>query len=337
MDNSTLVEIVNFASLLSSFILFRVVWLLFNVWFTSAEYLFRPVSTEYNEELQEYCANPEFQPWNRVTHGDYVPAGQYPWAVAFVSSKGSYCGGTLLSNRHILTARHCLDNIHDPEFAPITIMVGESSANVTLVYENMGHDIAILQLKTDLVQVIEDKDNPGPTRFACLPLVTDRLAVSMRVYGWGETDTTPDVGTNHLMEVLLKPLNLENDPLLKNPDFVANYAQGCSSERLYCMHPADPTSKQDGAAGDSGSGIIGRKGPLLTLFGMTVAGTRGNSSFPLNIGLRLQVLLYDICHYTGVCVKKSWVGNTDPKSVTINLTTAFYDPAKPANVQLDLY
>ncbi|KAI1701533.1 trypsin domain-containing protein [Ditylenchus destructor] len=122
-------------------------------------------------------------------HGDQVPKGKYPWAVALVTSTGlSYCGGTLISPRHFITARHCVDDIHG--FAPIFVKVGGVCHSVkpedgcprsdmqtvevefgayeprqtsesaeakddNLRIKSMGHDMAIFQLKEDLTHHFE--------------------------------------------------------------------------------------------------------------------------------------------------------------------------------------
>merc|ERR1719474_1371445 len=48
---------------------------------------------------------------NRIIGGVETEANEYPWQVAIVSSTGYYpfCGGTLISNIHVLTAAHCTD------------------------------------------------------------------------------------------------------------------------------------------------------------------------------------------------------------------------------------
>uniref|UniRef100_A0A915CWH2 Peptidase S1 domain-containing protein n=1 Tax=Ditylenchus dipsaci TaxID=166011 RepID=A0A915CWH2_9BILA len=372
----------------------------------------------------DQMSNPEFESHDRVVHGEYAPVGKYPWAVVLTQPKSdvcteelcTYCGGTLISNRHILTARHCLDNIHS--FESVSIFVGgvcyaargpncsvadmqkvevefgayekredgDEEPNSPAKTRNMGHDMAILQLKQDLVQLADEGDSPESTRPACMPLVKDKIPPIMHVYGWGSTDAEPSksldskescyfqkspsaapltqnsddlwvisqyssdalqrlssdtqqgtvIGSAHLMEVDLKVMDLANDPLTQDPDFTAGgYAPLCSSERLYCMHPANLTTKKDAAGGDSGTGIIGRKGPLHSLFGITVAGAGDDTKFPLNIGLRTQALLYDICHYTGVCVEREWIGKTDPAKVSVDLTKAFYDPLKATNIEAD--
>jgi len=44
---------------------------------------------------------------NRITNGSPAIRGQFPWQVALVINGASFCGGSLISNRWVLTAAHC--------------------------------------------------------------------------------------------------------------------------------------------------------------------------------------------------------------------------------------
>ena len=44
---------------------------------------------------------------NRITGGSTAARGQFPWQVALIIDSGSFCGGSLISDRWVLTAAHC--------------------------------------------------------------------------------------------------------------------------------------------------------------------------------------------------------------------------------------
>ena len=44
---------------------------------------------------------------NRITNGNLATRGQFPWQVALTINSATFCGGSLISNRWVLTAAHC--------------------------------------------------------------------------------------------------------------------------------------------------------------------------------------------------------------------------------------
>merc|ERR1719516_179601 len=61
---------------------------------------------------------------NRIVGGVETETNEYPWQVGLVSSSGSrpWCGGTLISNQHVLTAAHCTAG---SSASSISVLVGE--------------------------------------------------------------------------------------------------------------------------------------------------------------------------------------------------------------------
>lgn len=48
----------------------------------------------------------------RITNGELAEPGQFPYQVGLslhIGDKRAWCGGSLISNRHVLTAAHCTD------------------------------------------------------------------------------------------------------------------------------------------------------------------------------------------------------------------------------------
>jgi secreted trypsin-like serine protease len=44
---------------------------------------------------------------NLITGGSPAARGQFPWQVALIIDNSVFCGGSLISDRWVLTAAHC--------------------------------------------------------------------------------------------------------------------------------------------------------------------------------------------------------------------------------------
>lgn len=55
----------------------------------------------------------------RIVGGSPTLAHEYPWIVGLSRQGKIYCGGSLISQRHILTAAHCVNGM---EAADIRVM-----------------------------------------------------------------------------------------------------------------------------------------------------------------------------------------------------------------------
>ncbi len=62
---------------------------------------------------------------NRIINGIETQPNEYPWQVALVRQAGHtpFCGGSVISNRHILTAAHCTQDID--YVSQVEVLVGE--------------------------------------------------------------------------------------------------------------------------------------------------------------------------------------------------------------------
>ena len=130
----------------------------------------------------------------RIVGGSEVTPYSIPWQVAFVrrGSDSPFCGGTLISDRHVLTAAHCTSRNRDYD-----VIVGEHS--ITSSSDGTRHkvcravdhpnnrgvdyDFAILHLETP----VQFGTRAAP---ACLPPTTfggDFFdGKSLTVSGWGD-------------------------------------------------------------------------------------------------------------------------------------------------------
>jgi len=135
----------------------------------------------------------------RIVGGSEADANSIPWQVGLVSNQGStpFCGGTIITPYHILTAAHCTN---DQTGAAVQVIAGEHDTLSTADkatrhsiakvldhpdYTTQGtkNDFSILTLTTPI--------NLGPeshSRAACLPDAGDTTFTTNDVFtvsGWG--------------------------------------------------------------------------------------------------------------------------------------------------------
>ena len=133
---------------------------------------------------------------NRIVGGVVTEVNEYPWQVGLVSRTGKtpFCGGTLISNRHVLTAAHCTAGASPDTMA---VLLGEHNTadssfdrrTLSAITDDplsnsntMRNDFSILTLSSPVTFT-------NTTRPACLPSDTsvtyeDQTAT---VSGWGTT------------------------------------------------------------------------------------------------------------------------------------------------------
>ncbi|KAK6192044.1 hypothetical protein SNE40_003591 [Patella caerulea] len=140
-----------------------------------------------------------------IVGGSQSVRGEWPWVAAIYSGKNLVCGGTIVADRWILTAGHCVQGIsHSPQTT--SVAVGLVNLNQTgvgaqkiKVFEILVHpdhnfiyhaDIALLRLQKPIVFT----DNIRPL---CLPTRLHSWSPSLPCYiaGWG---------VNHTQNVHLK-------------------------------------------------------------------------------------------------------------------------------------
>ncbi|KAM6923551.1 coagulation factor IXa [Xenentodon cancila] len=140
------------------------------------------------------------KPFKRIIGGSEVIPGEIPWQAALISDPSGhlFCGGSILSDRWIITAAHCLSEAK----GSILVRVGEHNTNIREDAERdhevlqrhihprynaslslYDHDIALLRLKYPIT--FSTKVRPiciGPTAFT---EVLVKRSSPATVSGWG--------------------------------------------------------------------------------------------------------------------------------------------------------
>jgi len=220
---------------------------------TTATTMAPGATTTTSEESSERCNCGIPNRSNRIVGGVATEANEYPWQVALVSSSGSrpFCGGTLISNTHVLTAAHCTAG---SSAGSISVLVGEhriddnSFTRVPLSAitdhpdyndNTLDNDYSILTLATP----VEFSSTVAP---ACLPADNskDFAGEMATVSGWGRLSSGGNQPT---------VLNEVDVTVQSNTQCMTAYGNSITSNMI-CA--AD--SGKDSCQGDSG-------GPLTTM------------------------------------------------------------------------
>merc|ERR1719458_1120212 len=199
----------------------------------------------------------------RIVGGQETELHEYPWQVGLVSRNGRspFCGGTLISSTHVLTAAHCTQT----DASSIAVILGEhniadSDFNRVNVAEIINHpeynsgttdnDYAILRLANPVT--FTNEVSP-----ACLPadLSNTFAGVLATVTGWG----TLSSGGN-------QPTVLQEVDVTVTTNTACENAYGSSMITANMICAAD--SGKDSCQGDSGGPMIAPENGRQALIGV---------------------------------------------------------------------
>jgi len=204
---------------------------------------------------------------NRIVGGEEASPGEWPWIVVFAAADGSSvgnCSGTLVADRWVVTAAHCVDGSNTDS---LSVVIGEHRINSGSIvsdnddfddirknlelesiilhegfdWSNYNHDIALLKLKEPV-----DLSVYTP---ACLP---DRGASftgeTAWVYGWGRTETGG--GNAETLRETTQTILSNEECLTREGDLhgFTYFMDGSLTDNMICGEAAG----QDSCQGDSG-------------------------------------------------------------------------------------
>ena len=125
-----------------------------------------------------------------IIGGIEAKAGELPWQVYL---NGAGCGGTLISDSWVLTAKHCVGGGSQLKFRAGSVNLNEGEVRaVKNTVSHMTEDRALLRVEPPFVLGPDIRPAPYATRADSLAGLT-HVGVVGRVSGWGDTTNSQSI------------------------------------------------------------------------------------------------------------------------------------------------
>ncbi|XP_031631877.1 serine/threonine-protein phosphatase 6 regulatory ankyrin repeat subunit C-like [Contarinia nasturtii] len=254
------------------------------------------------EACQSYSAD-------RITHGEIAADEEFPWmaALGYINERDYKitfdCGGTIISNKFLLTAAHCVK-----VKIPIVVRLGKTSLidsddeedirainrNIKSIITHPRHSSITKQNDIALIRVKNKITFSSYIMPACLQtdLRDEPSDTKLIVTGWGII--SPE---KNIKSTILRKTELTSMPLSQCNSTMINWNRAVNDAGLrngliegqYCAY--DPNGRRDSCQGDSG-------GPLQYFTAnKTVATVVGIVSFGVGCGSSLPAIYTRVAYY----------------------------------------
>jgi secreted trypsin-like serine protease len=212
----------------------------------------------------------------RMIHGSKAIAQQFPWQVSIRAINGTsitICGGSLLTDRWVLTAGHCTYNFHSFQLGFGSVMLNLPNITLSTTHrvihpkfnpKTLNNDVACIRL-------------PRPVTFTAQiwPVRLPKLSQTMETFlnqkavvsGFGRlSDTSTTISTD---------LNFANLRVITNSECLKKYGSSVVSSTVMCAQGWS-NSTANVCQGDSGGPlVINRQGEWIQIGIVSFVSSRG--------------------------------------------------------------
>jgi len=179
-----------------------------------------PVIVTTNPTTTNTCGRQAITPSSqRIVGGVEAMAHSWPWIVS-LQSRDHFCGGTLIDNRHVLTAAHCIDSSRFRVIAGLhqrTNINGPLSQNlgVSRVFVHEQYNTRTEANDIALVRLAQPVQFNAYVTAICLPGPDPQELERVTVAGWGVLSEDGD-SARSLRQVTINVMNNQAERVYKN-------------------------------------------------------------------------------------------------------------------------
>ncbi|XP_022220180.2 transmembrane protease serine 9 [Drosophila obscura] len=249
----------------------------------------RPVSGSSPEGLPLQCGNknPVSPDQERIVGGINASPHEFPWIAVLFKSGKQFCGGSLITNTHILTAAHCVARMTSWDVAALTAHLGDYNIRTDFEVQHVarrikrlvrhkGFEFSTLHNDVAILTLSEPVPFTHEIQPICLPTSPSQQSRSYSgqvatVAGWGS------LRENGPQPSILQKVDI---PIWANAECARKYGRAAPGGIIDSMICAGQAAK-DSCSGDSGGPMIINDGGRYTQVGIVSWGIGcGKGQYP---------------------------------------------------------
>ncbi|XP_058981227.1 uncharacterized protein LOC101898442 [Musca domestica] len=223
----------------------------------------------------------------RIVGGTNASPNEFPWIAVIFKSGKQFCGGSLITNNHVLTAAHCVARMTSWDVAAMTVHLGDYnirtdyevqhiSRRVKRLVRHKGFDFSTLHNDIAILTLSEPVKFTKEIQPICLPTSPTQQRSSYSgqiatVAGWGS------LRENGPQPSILQKVQI---PIWNNAECAAKYGRAAPAGIIESMVCAGQAAK-DSCSGDSGGPMIVNEGGRFVQVGIVSWGIGcGKGQYP---------------------------------------------------------